>query len=469
MNPLFSQTHKVTPLDHFSQANAVDLKSQQIKLGKLSAGISVSNRPDWGNMVNFGENIQIPIQRWFRYREGFSLEIAKQFIKENCFGNGHVFDPFCGSGTTLLAAQNQKKISWGIEINPIFSLLSKVKTVRYTASDITEIRDIGQHIKTSSPDGKRRLTPFPLAHKTFNPEVLQALLQFREKIESISHGQLRDVLQIAWLSIIETVSNVRKEGNGFKYRFVKRTPHGYIARSQSEWERENFPIDKFSFVRKKLSEKIDDITADIEAFCVGIRPIAKVVRGDCLKEIDKRDGQIGVTFFSPPYCNCFDYFDIHKIELWLSETVKSAEDMHDLRRRGFCSNINVASFRYNGLNHRQFEIVEEIAQDLNKKDLWNKNIPGMVRGYFSDMACLLSSVFDKTVPGGKVGVVIGNSAYSGIIVPSDLIISHIAKTIGYRIDNLAVCRHLTISPQQRKLLMPLREYMRESLLVLTRP
>ena len=41
-----------------------------------------------------------------------------------------VLDPFCGSGTTLSVAQELGYVSYGIDINPIACLISKVKTTK---------------------------------------------------------------------------------------------------------------------------------------------------------------------------------------------------------------------------------------------------------------------------------------------------------------------------------------------------
>jgi len=51
----------------------------------------------------------------------FPLEIPRRLIRLFSFVDDIVLDPFAGSGTTLLAAVMEKRIGWGIEINPIFA------------------------------------------------------------------------------------------------------------------------------------------------------------------------------------------------------------------------------------------------------------------------------------------------------------------------------------------------------------
>ena len=88
----------------------------------------------------------------------------------------------------------------------------------------------------------------------------------------------------------------------------------------------------------------------------------------------------------------------------------------------------------------------------------------MKRGF--GVHTLLCSLYKHTVTGGYVGVVIGNSAYSGIIIPSDLLTAAIGKDVGFKVDNIFVARHLTTSSQQKTELEPLKDYLRESIVLL---
>jgi DNA modification methylase len=67
----------------------------------------------------FIDNMRLPVHRWFRYSAGFSAEWVESVVRERAAGKSiRVLDPFAGSGTTILAAQDAGAESIGIEAHP---------------------------------------------------------------------------------------------------------------------------------------------------------------------------------------------------------------------------------------------------------------------------------------------------------------------------------------------------------------
>jgi len=437
--------------------------SEQIKIfSALEKGLPIFNAESFGNQVHFQNAHKTPIQRWFPYREGYSTKLVNSFLNELKI-TGNVFDPFCGSGTTLLSSRNNNLNSFGVDINPISALVADVENQNYNKAVIKEIDQQLSNFKNLYNTNDLIKSNFELAYKVFNDEILQALLYFKRNIDQIENYKVRNLFFVAWLSIIEEVSNIKKEGNGIKYKNRKRTPTGYINIDKEEWERKVFPADKYSFVKSKFVKKCEIIYNDIKSYYGNCENSTQVFNDNCLEfpEYIKDDFQL--TFYSPPYCNCFDYFEIHKVELWLGGFVNSKKDFKELRNRGFRSNtnsLNGKEIKYNN------ESVESLIELFDFEKLWSKRIPNVIRGYFDDTHRLLKSIFNQTVKNGYVGIVVGNSAYTGVIIPTDIIIADIAKSIGFEVKDIFITRHLTTSSQQKKALHPLKEFLRESIVLL---
>lgn len=440
-----------------------DSQAEQLNIfRKLESSLLIQNASSFGSQVHFHNAYQTPVQRWFPYREGYSIRLVNAFLKELQI-TGNVFDPFSGSGTTLLASRHNNLNSFGIDVNPISVLVAKAENEKYNFSEIQYLVSEIEKIKAVTKSKEFFQTSFDLAEKVFNSEILQSLLQFKFQIKKIQNDKIQNLLFVAWLSIIEEVSNIKKEGNGIKYKNRKRTPNGYINIDKVIWENQFFPEDKFNFVKSKLINRIEVILHDIENHYGACDRKPAIFQGSCI-DFDKLfTDEIQFTFFSPPYCNCFDYFEIHKVDLWLGDFVKDKEDFRKLRNTGFRSNTN-------SLNHKPIiyknENLENLISLFDTEKLWNNRIPSVVRGYFDDTHTLLTKLYQQTTKGGYVGIVVGNSAYSGVIIPSDSLIADIAKEIGFKVKNVFVTRHLTTSSQQKQDLVYLKNYLRESIVLL---
>lgn len=441
---------------------AAKQQKQQIIFNKLENDISFINADSLGELVHFQNSNQTPIQRWFSYREGYSVELVKFFI-DTLNIKGLVFDPFVGSGTTLLAARQNGIESIGIDINPISALVSKVENEVYSKDDITNLKEEIEIFQQLYKSDRVYMTAFELADKVFNDDILQSLLQIKEHIETIENKKIKKIFFVTWLSIIESVSNIKKEGNGIKYKNRKRTPSGYIAIDKNIWERSVFPADRFGFVKDKIRALLDIILFDIENNYGNIIHKPKVINGNCLSFDQLFSDEIQLTFYSPPYCNCFDYFEIHKVDLWLGEFVRSQEDLKMLRNAGFRSNTN-SLFKKKVVYTN--DKLETLLSLLNTDKLWSPRIPDVIKGYFDDTYTLLDKLYKQTVNGGFVGIVVGNSAYTGVIIPTDILIADIAKEIGFKVKCIYITRHLTTSSQQKKELEHLKYFLRESIVLL---
>jgi site-specific DNA-methyltransferase (adenine-specific) len=176
-------------------------------------------------------------------------------------------------------------------------------------------------------------------------------------------------------------------------------------------------------------------------------------------------GHVDAAIFSPPYANRFDYFEAFKVELWMGGFVNEPAELAGLRKRSMRNNLTVRG-------DAQF-IVPELEQLLAMMDPGSTSvrmgIKQTLRGYFEDIYTLGKNLRDCLRPGGRSVCVVGNSAYAGVLIPTDTICAMIFEQVGLRVESVDVARHLTVSPQQRRLMpVDLLASMRESLVICTR-
>lgn len=174
--------------------------------------------------------------------------------------------------------------------------------------------------------------------------------------------------------------------------------------------------------------------------------------------------KISLSIFSPPYANCFDYCEVYKLEFWLGGYVKAYDDFKFYRNMAMRSHVNSSfnhTFKY--LNPD----VDLTAKLISSFNIWNKNIPDMIRGYFDDTYQLLKKMYPLFSKNGKCIIVVANSGYRGVLVPTDLFIAEIASEIGFKVESINNVRKIRASSQQMDLLHNNYKYlMRESIIVL---
>jgi site-specific DNA-methyltransferase (adenine-specific) len=311
--------------------------------------------------------------------------------------------------------------------------------------------------------GRAEPPRMPLLPKLFLPAALDELLRIKAFIEK--GGPVRNLLELTWLSILEDCSNVFKEGNGLKYRSKRRAPGKYIDIPAHIWINHHFGSDVRAFVRAKWAAAAQAVVDDLE-----IRPshwqTPQVIEGSCLdSDTLETVGEVDTAIFSPPYANRFDYFEAFKVELWMGGFVNEPAGLARLRKRSMRNNLAVRA----AADH----VIPELEELL---DLMDPNatsvrmgIKQTLRGYFEDVGKLARNLRACIRPGGRSICVVGNSAYAGVLIPTDTICAMLFEQAGLRVETVDVARHLTVSPQQRRV-MPesLLGSMRESVVICTR-
>ena len=112
------------------------------------------------------------------------------------------------------------------------------------------------------------------------------------------------------------------------------------------------------------------------------------------------------------------------------------------------------------------EILKEQLDKIKDIKLWNKRIPEMLKLYYQDMFNVIRNSYEVLENKGFCAIVVGNSAYGGVIFPTDLILAEYADYIGFKVDKIEVDRYIVTSSQQYKKTKNDGKYLRESVICL---
>lgn len=407
----------------------------------------------YNSLVNFSKNKNVPVHEWFKYREGFAGYLIDELIDDSKLNKTDmVLDPFVGSGTTLVSAVSKGFDAIGIDVNPMSTLISKVKSTSYEEEDIVNALEYLENIKINFDSEK--ISEIEEISKYFTIDNYFGLKKIYNLIAKIKNNKEYDILFCAYLSIIETCSNRKRDGNGLKT--VKTKIDNVLVLYEKKVLQVIEDIRKVSCNFIGNSYVFSGTAIDLNSFCNSITKL--------------NNKNIGSIIFSPPYANSFDYFESYKLELSLG---------------GFLENNNINCFRSKAVRsfigcESESEsdyyislLADEIEKSIplkenetGKKDARTRRVPQMIKGYFKDMENILFECFKTLRVGGRCYIVIDQSSYLGKIVPSDLLFAYSAEKAGFKVQKIIECRNAKTSSQQLSKYPYLREMLRESILVL---
>ncbi len=164
-------------------------------------------------------------------------QIAQRLIHTYGREGGLLFDPYCGSGTTLLEGLLANSKAAGTDLNPLARLIARVKTrpVNISALD----REIAR-FPTKAPRDIASFPAVPNADYWFAPEAQHDLAAIRQHIDNISDANIADVFRVAFSQTVRKASWTRQ--SEFK---LYRMP---------QCEMEKHDPKPFGFMQEKLTD-----------------------------------------------------------------------------------------------------------------------------------------------------------------------------------------------------------------------
>lgn len=385
-------------------------------------------------------SLKLPFQRWFKFKEAFAPSMVLECMDRLDSPPESCLDPFGGCGTSALTCQFAGVLPTLIEVNPFIADVAEAKLATYDLDDLQE-----DYLEVRSQVRATRVLA-PLEHFSELPQtlcepgvrgrwiyptdVLSRLVAYRNAISTLPNQTNARLLKVMLGSILVDISNVVVNGKGRKYR------ENWASRQKTSAD-----VDQY------FESACLQAMQDLQSFALRGTQEYKILRGSCLEKIDEA-APADFSIFSPPYPNSFDYTDIYNLELWILGYLQNRNDNTELRTKTLRSHVQVAlPVRGQPANSLMLESVVS-ALNAHRSNLWDRNIPEMINGYFSDMQTLLEKIRTKVKPGGSVFAVVGDSCYSGVSVPVGKILAEIAGSLGYECHSVEPLRQMRLSAQQ---------------------
>lgn len=347
----------------------------------------------------------------FKYPCKFIPEIPRWGIKTFLADKkGVIFDPFSGSGTTLLEANVNGFNAYGTEIDDIAKLIIKVKTTALNSQQL-ECLDVeyGNIMQTILRDDAEKFRPeiVNLGH-WFSEKTINELGRMKKCIDGIVDCDVRDFFKLCMVSIIKKVSNADDT-----------SPKPYVS---NKIEKVPPTVEKeFSSVFRRYKQMMVEL--------MNIKAIGNtyVMEGDALEFFLPEKIDLAIT--SPPYINAFDYGRTMRLEnLWMGTLTEEKLRAKKSQYVG-TEKIDAKEEKNNLSILKQSSLLNNYYNQIVEQDEKRALI---VKKFFEDMECNLRSVYRQMNVRGKYIIVIGNSTIRKVNIESWKVIEQIANMIGFK-------------------------------------
>lgn len=347
----------------------------------------------------------------FKYPCKFIPEIPRWGIKTYLSGKrGVIFDPFSGSGTTLLEANINGFDAYGTEIDDIAKLIIKVKTTVLNPEQIELLDKCYREIsKIIVQDDVKPFTPdIDNLEHWFSEKTKNELGRMKVYIDSIEDEDVQDFFKLCMVSIIKKVSNADDS-----------SPKPYVSNKVIK-----IPpaVEKeFSSVFRRYKQMMQEL--------LNVENIGKtkIIQGDAIRFTMPLGIDLVIT--SPPYINAFDYGRTMRLEnLWLATLTEEGLREKKSKYVG-TEKINTQKEKSELGILKRSDLLKTYYDKIAGQDVKRALI---VKKFFEDMENNMRCTYDQMNEGGKYVIVIGNSSIRKVNVESWRVIEEIANKIGFK-------------------------------------
>ena len=424
------------------------MSTQLQQLSFLEVGESDRSERTSGTFV---DNTRLPVHRWFRYSAGFSAQWVESVVADfsRSEGDARVFDPFTGSGTTLVAAQDAGAESCGVESHPFVARIAKSKLAR--RSDPEAYYAMAKKLLKSAKLRSVSCEGYaPLIAKCYHAESLVDLDRLRLAYEE--HKEDSPASELTWLTLVAILRKTSHVGTAnWQYVLPRKSKKAFAS-----------PFDAFeeqtAIIRRDmlLSQDAPEVPATL-------------VFGDARDCRGVPDGFANLVITSPPYPNNYDYADATRLEMTFMREIDGWGDLHDAVRKHLvvsCSqhvperSVNLDTvLQSEGLSPIRDEI-SDVCQKLGEIRLTKggkKTYHLMVACYFADLAKVWHALRRVCDSPSQVCFVIGDSAPYGIYVPVMDWMGKLARAAGFDAVRFEKLRDRNVKWKNRKHRVPLVE------------
>lgn len=358
--------------------------------------------------VTFRGNLRSTRHGWLRLTPAYSVELVRQLLAARARPDLPVLDPFCGTGTTLVACAELGIDCRTVDINPFLRWLAEAKSRAYSGADIRKAQQLVDDMAERARGGREREW-VPALHrieKWWDDRTLAALSRAFAVLRG-RRGKARDLAALAFCRTLVDAGNVSFAHQSMSFR-------SRAARS--------------------------DVAALLEAALAALLPAAvepvspgasRVLLADSreLGAVLPRNS-CGSVITSPPYVNRMSYIrELRPYMYWLGY-LDDGRAAGELDWRAIGGTWGVATSNLSRWRPAESLGLRGLAAVVGAIEQSSPLLARYVERYFCDMDRHVRGLVEVLASGGRAEYVVGNSKFFDVVVPAERLFAELFRRHG---------------------------------------
>lgn len=326
-----------------------------------------------------------------------------------------IFDPYMGSGTTLVEASLRGIDSVGTDINPLARMMTVAKTTHFDVEQIE--RYLSQIALLSFNYDEKEVKDRDFSHISnytfwYSEDVLLKLSYLSQQIENYDE-KVRLFFNVALSEVVREVSFTR---NGEFKRFRMK-----------EEKIKDFHPDVFSLFESKLNRNIIGLKSYNETAPNCTTRVCDFNTVGGIPDEELADESVDMIVTSPPYGDSRTTVAYGQFSRWANEWFRFSNSQN-------LDNILMGG----GKQHEERFQTQSIEEELNQIKSQDEKRYYEVVSFLNDYKRSIDNISPKIRKGGRICYVVGNRNVKGVQIPLDFFTAEMFERNGFSFETIIV-------------------------------
>ena len=335
-------------------------------------------------------------------------QIPRRILSKYGLSKKILFDPYCGSGTSLVEANMKNINAIGTDLNPLAKLIAKAKTtpidIRVLNFYLEEFNDYLLHKSLSM-----RLPQFHNIDFWFNKETQKKLALIKKYIEGISDSKVKNFFLTAFSETVRQSSLTRKG----EFKLIRII----------EAQRKCFNPDSFKIMLSALLRNKSGLLSYMQH--KKNNSFSKIYSFNTVNSIPKEiipNKSIDIVLTSPPYGDS-------RTTVAYGQYSRLASQWIGIKGASSIDKSLMGGVKYDSNLMFHSSCLQATLEKIGQIDLKRKI---EVQSFFIDYKNSINNVSKTLKKRGIACYVVGNRTVKGINIPTDLITKDFFEDNGFK-------------------------------------